>query len=218
MSKLVLATLVLLLCAGCAATRSQLPLCESVKRPIPQDKGFPGAAVALKQYHEQWGQDVQGPVDPASLDPDWPSGFGGSQCVVLAHNETTIPGAVCARVISQLVDARRWPEWYSNAANVSIDDGAERLNPGTKFRFTTFGSPQTCEVRYADHRVSWSCTGQPDTSIHHRWYCTETGGSTLVSTQECQKGLSLAAANIGGALKETMQRGHQVWLESLKCR
>ena len=50
-----------------------------------------------------------------------------------------------ARIWSHIIDANKWPEWYSNAREVKIT-GDTVLKDGTMFRWTTFGLPIESKV------------------------------------------------------------------------
>src|SRR5580692_3384515 len=50
-------------------------------------------------------------------DIHWPQGFDPSQADLFSHNELLI-NASCARIWSHIIDANKWPEWYSNAEEV----------------------------------------------------------------------------------------------------
>jgi hypothetical protein len=185
------------------------------------------AATFLKTNYPdaQWFAEVRDGRDPRSQDR-WPDRF--QTCAVLADNQLRIRRTSCAQVAGALLDARQWPTWYANAADVRL--GEDALRAGARFLFTTFGSAQTCAVVEATPtRVSWTCEntcflGLCGGDIHHRWNCTEADDGALVSTQECQVGPAIQAAvgllpgAAGTTMKDTMQRGHQVWLESLACR
>ena len=197
-------------------TSRQRPLCESLKARIPREPDRIAGFLLLS--YEQWGEDVpKASVDPAASKA-WPEGFGDVLCTVLANNQIELPGATCPQVTALLVDAPRWPSWYANATKVTVTPPATKLEPDAEFSVTTFGLEQSCHVTYVDDRVGWSCE-RPGTAVqtHQRWNCTESSAGAFVSTQECQKGVSEEIAFLTG-LKRTLQRGHQVWLESLRCK
>ena len=224
MREIVVAVLVVVSIGLTTPALAQSELCDMLRTQprVPQDDVWTAAAL-LRDRYQTWAADVP----PAAVDPRsnsvWPAGFGGQECTVFANNQITVPTASCATVKNWLVDAHSWRDWYSNVADVDRKQG-ETLSPGTKFQFTTFGSRQTCTVVNADDRlVSWTCDNTGNLGhIHHRWNCSETSDGVLISTQECQNGPAMWLARLtrpaGGAMKDTMQRGHQVWLEGLRCK
>ena len=69
----------------------------------------------------------------------WPKGLEPQSVDVFVHNEGWIdapPGIVW----KNLVDASRWPTWYSNSADVQIEGGHDTLAQGVTFRWKTFGA------------------------------------------------------------------------------
>jgi polyketide cyclase/dehydrase/lipid transport protein len=217
------AVLFLVATAQPAVGEPQWEHCEALKMSrVPQDS-LRAAAIFLRNHYETWAADVpSGWADPRS-NARWPTGFGGPECTVFANNQITVR-ASCEQVVDLLVDAPQWPDWYPNGSDVDLK-GAAKLTAKARFGFTTFGSAQTCHVVEATNAlVSWSCENTAGLGrIHHRWNCTEIGdGHAVVSTQECQNGLVIGLAKWfkpgGNTMKETMQRGHQVWLESLRCK
>ena len=224
MRRMVFAVLFLVSTGNPAVGQPQWPHCETLKMSRVPQEGLRAAAIFLRNHYETWAADVPSEwVDPRSNAP-WPAGFGGPDCAVFANNQITVRGASCEQVMALLVDARQWPTWYPNGSDVDLK-GAATLTVNADFGFKTFGSAQTCQVvDLTSALVSWSCENTGGLGrIHHRWNCSElSDGTTVVSTQECQNGLVISAVKLfkpaGSTMKETMQRGHQVWLESLRCK
>ena len=63
----------------------------------------------------------------------WPVGFSPKQTDAFVHNQIFINAP--AKVIwSNLVNAKDWPSWYSNSADVQITNADEdRLGPKSQF-------------------------------------------------------------------------------------
>ncbi len=90
----------------------------------------------------------------------------------------------------------------------------------------TFGSKQNCEVSpkmtiSKGFRFSWSCSNSLGAGkIHHRWDCQTIENGIRLATLECQNGPAIKIADLalGGHMIDMMQRGHQAWLEGIRCR
>src|SRR5580698_10080508 len=63
----------------------------------------------------------------------WPQGLEPTNVDVFVHNEGWID-APPAVVWKNLVDASKWPTWYSNSADVQIEGGHDTLAQGVTFR------------------------------------------------------------------------------------
>src|SRR6202043_3361358 len=76
----------------------------------------------------------------------WPEGFSPKQTDAFVHNQIFINAP--AKVIwSNLVNAKDWPSWYSNSADVQITNADEnRLGPKSQFKWKTFGFPVSSRV------------------------------------------------------------------------
>jgi uncharacterized protein YndB with AHSA1/START domain len=76
----------------------------------------------------------------------WAAGFEPESSSVYARNEIAI-AAPAERVWRWLIRAAKWPEWYSNSANVSFLSGEPPdLALDTEFRWKTFGATITSRV------------------------------------------------------------------------
>jgi len=87
--------------------------------------------------------------DVAKRSPDlhWPDGFSPDDADLFAHNEVSISPS-CATVWQHLVEAPKWPLWYSNSDDVHmLNDQTGLLQQASKFEFNTFG-------RHIDAKVS----------------------------------------------------------------
>lgn len=147
---------------------------------------------------------------PSTVDPAWPERYTPGRCPVYARNEGLVappPDLVWAA----LVDAHAWPRWYRNARAVTID-GPDRLTPGARFRWRTFGVRVRCVVTdFEPHRLlAWE--GRAFGSMgYHRWILRAgPGGGTHVITEEVQTGH--AARVLAPLMRRGLLREHQHWI------
>lgn len=167
--------------------------------------------------------------DPRESRPHpWPKGFEPGVTPIFAHNEIEI-AASSARVFSALLAARTWPGYYENASKLELPDGVDRLGPGVKFRFTTFGVAFAAEITLfeAEQALGWTCKGgMPELSVHHRWLLEPSGAGTRLVTEEtnfisgfawlgplsrwCNQKLAESGT------REALPAAHQRWLTELK--
>ena len=145
----------------------------------------------------------------------WAAGFGPESSSVYARNEIVI-AAPAERVWRWLIRAAKWPEWYSNSANVSFLSGEPPdLALGTEFRWKTFGATITSRVIVFEPPLElvWDAHGVLD--ANHGWIIeADSGGGCRVITEECQNGILPKLA--WWYLRPMLLRGHQKWIESLK--
>jgi len=114
--------------------------------------------------------------DLANRSPDihWPGGFDPTKADLFSHNQLVIH-ASCERVWEHIVDATKWPEWYSNSKDVHLLNGAKLLGADTTWRWTTFGLPLESKVHeYVPHtRLGWyGYTPGTQPTFYHTWYLT----------------------------------------------
>jgi Polyketide cyclase / dehydrase and lipid transport len=145
----------------------------------------------------------------------WPQDLNPSNGDSFVHNEIWINAP--ARVIWQnLIDAKNWPKWYSNAADVQIN-GSEILTPDATFTWKTFGFPVTSKIHefVPGKRIGWYGQG---TGIlaYHSWLIIEKNGGCQVVTEEAQVGPSAVKFNV--EQPTAMSDGHHWWLSALKVR
>jgi hypothetical protein len=147
----------------------------------------------------------------------WPEGFSPKQTDAFVHNQIFINAP--AKVIwSNLINAKDWPSWYSNSADVQITNpDKDRLGPKSQFEWKTFGFPVSSRVNefVPDTRLGWFGDG---TGIHayHTWLIIEEGNGCEVVTEETQNGPAAVAFNLNqpGAMYDA----HDWWLAALKVR
>jgi hypothetical protein len=155
---------------------------------------------------------IQGNVHGSQI--RWPERFDPRRAPVFVSNELSVPAPVQA-VWQRLVRAPLWPTYYSNSADVVLDDGADALGEGTTFRWKTFGVKLRTRVTEFEpvQRIAWLAEGR-GVEAYHAWLLTPTAdGGCHILTQETQYGW---LARLGRVLMpHRMHRQHQRWLEGL---
>jgi len=168
----------------------------------------------------QTGDTMQKPIKQLNEASDfihWPEGFSPKQTDAFVHNQIFIDAP--AKVIwSNLVNAKDWPTWYSNSADVQITNSDEgRLGPTSQFTWKTFGFPVNSRVNefVPNTRLGWFGDG---TGIHayHTWLIIEKSNGCEVVTEETQNGPSAVAFNLDQP--RAMYDAHDWWLAALKVR
>jgi len=155
--------------------------------------------------------------DAAKRSPDfhWPVGFSPDDADLFAHNEIFI-NASCVAVWQHLVEAPKWPLWYSNAHDVHIlNDQTGLLQQDSKFEFSTFGMHFDAKVSeyVSNSRLAWFGKG-PDVNAYHAWLFAPLARGCQVITEEVAKGQG--AIGIRNSDPNAMHKGHELWLTSLK--
>lgn len=155
----------------------------------------------------------------------WPKGYLPGFSANFASNELIVADLSAVDVWPFLAEARRWPSYYENSANVRFQDGAGPvLAEGTRFYFETFGFPVEAEVveyvapvdgepgRVAWH--GWSGDGATRLDVHHAWLVEDlSDGRVRILTQETQNGEP--AKDLAKTRPNPMINGHQDWLDGL---
>jgi hypothetical protein len=66
-------------------------------------------------------------------DIHWPDGFHPEQADFFAHNEIVV-NASCKTVWDHVIEAEKWPSWYSNSHNMKLLNSADgKLHEDTRF-------------------------------------------------------------------------------------
>ncbi|MBT9431308.1 SRPBCC domain-containing protein [Candidatus Sodalis endolongispinus] len=155
----------------------------------------------------------------------WPAQYQPGFCDNFVSSETIEAGLGAAEVWPWLNDAVRWPDYYTNAANVYLyDQAGPALASGVRFYFETFGFTVEAQVveqvapgsgqpgRLAWH--GWSGEGETRLDVHHAWLIEDLpGGRVRVLTQETQNGTPAVA--LARTRPNPMLNGHQTWLDGL---
>jgi uncharacterized protein YndB with AHSA1/START domain len=144
----------------------------------------------------------------------WPDRYHPDNVPVHVRNELDM-AASPEQVWSWLIRATRWPEWYSNAANVEIvDGGGPDLTDGARFRWKTFDVTITSTVRefVPFERIAWDAQAF-GLDVYHAWLLQPSGTGCLVITEESQHGLLARLGKL--AMPGRMYKYHQLWLEAL---
>jgi hypothetical protein len=150
-----------------------------------------------------------------SADIRWPDGLDPADADLFAHN-TVVINAPATTVWEKLVAAAAWPTWYSNAADVVIDDPSGELRQDVTFSWTTFGL--TIASKVADFvpysRLSWYGNGDQLRAYHTWLLIPRFGDSTYVVMEEI--GMGEGAQHLALTNPGHMHRGHDLWNVSLK--
>jgi Polyketide cyclase / dehydrase and lipid transport len=146
----------------------------------------------------------------------WPEGFDPQKADLFSHNSLLVHSN-CEKVWSHIVDAGKWPQWYPNAKDVALLNGAKVLGDGTIWRWTTFGLPLESRVHeYVPYtRLGWygyAPGAQP--IFYHTWFLTPQGADCMVVMDEA--GIGKDAAHLRETDGSLMHRGHDLWLATLK--
>ena len=145
----------------------------------------------------------------------WPADADPDHADLFAHNDIVI-NAPAEVIWDRLIRAAAWPDWYSNAASVTVNDPGGVLGPGITFDWVTFGADIHSTVHEFEpaSRIGWYGTTDHWLAYHTWLLMPRPDGSTYVVMEETGDGLNprkLAEANPGH-----MHRGHDLWNISLK--
>jgi hypothetical protein len=145
----------------------------------------------------------------------WPQGIVPEQADLFAHNDIVI-AAPAAKIWERLIHAAAWPEWYSNASDVTVNAPGGLLGPGVTFDWITFGARIRSTIHEFEQsaRIGWY--GETDQWMaYHTWLLQPRDErTTYVVMEETGTGANpkkLAQSNPGH-----MHRGHDLWNISLK--
>ena len=173
---------------------------QPLDKPVPMVATADIGQVASELLQQNWtGKRV-----------DRPPGTGGSSQIFI--------NAPAKIIWSNLVNAKDWPSWYSNSADVQITNADEdRLGPKSQFKWKTFGFPVSSRLNefVPDIRLGWFGDG---TGIHayHTWLIIEKSNGCEVVTEETQNGPAAVAFNLNQP--RAMYDAHDWWLAALKVR
>ena len=124
--------------------------------------------------------------------------------------------ATGGKIWEHLIRATAWPDWYSNASDVTVNASSGLLGAGVTFDWVTFGAHIHSTVHEFEPtaRIGWY--GETDQWLaYHTWLLEPRDeGITYVVMEETGTGLNprkLAGSNPGH-----MHRGHDLWNISLK--
>ena len=157
---------------------------------------------------------IRDDVTHRSADIHWPDGLEPTEAGLFAHNEIVIDAPPEA-IWRHLIAATAWPRWYSNAANVVVNDPSELLADGVSFDWTTFGFGISSTVAefVPSARLGWYGRGEA-LEAYHTWLLIPRERGTHIVMEEIGLGdgaKQLAQSNLGH-----MHRGHDLWNISLK--
>ena len=127
---------------------------------------------------------IQDDITHRSADIHWPDGLTPTDSDLFAHNEIVIR-APAEQIWQHLIAATAWPWWYSNAANVIVNDPSELLAASVTFDWTTFGLQISSTVaEFAPPvRLGWYGNGE-GLRAYHTWLLVPREDSTYVVMEE----------------------------------
>jgi hypothetical protein len=157
---------------------------------------------------------IQDDITHRSADIHWPNGLRATSANLFAHNEI-VTEAPAHQIWQHLIAATAWPSWYSNAANVVVNDSTELLAEGVSFEWATFGLAISSTVGefVPDARLGWYGRGE-GLEAYHTWLLIPREHGSYIVMEEIglgDTGKQLAQVNSGH-----MHRGHDLWNISLK--
>jgi uncharacterized membrane protein len=124
-----------------------------------------------------------------SADIRWPIGFDPVHADLFAHNAVVI-NAPARSIWAMLIAADAWPDWYSNASDVVVDDPSGELAEDLTFSWKTFGLTIASQVAeftpYA--RLGWRLNGNQLRAYHTWLLVPRPGDSTYVVMEEIGMG------------------------------
>ncbi len=145
----------------------------------------------------------------------WPDGCSPEEADHFAHNEIFI--AAPRHVIwHNLIEAEKWPEWYSNSHDVRVVGSSTGvLEADSVFDWSTFGLALTSRIwEFApESRIGWFGDTE-GLHAYHTWLLLEEENGCRVVMEEVGKGPTAIAMHRDQP--DAMHEGHDLWNESLK--
>ncbi|HET8576786.1 MAG TPA: SRPBCC domain-containing protein [Methylomirabilota bacterium] len=145
----------------------------------------------------------------------WPPRYAPGTAAVHVRNELEMDAPVDA-VWAWLIRAQLWPAWYGNSSDVTFLQGSPPdLNPGTRFRWRTFGVTLESTVLefVPTERIAWDARAF-GVDAYHAWVISTTPRGCHVLTEETQHGWLARLGHL--VLPRRMHTHHQRWLEQLR--
>jgi hypothetical protein len=157
---------------------------------------------------------IQDDITHRSADIHWPDGLKPTEADLFAHNEIVID-AEPEHIWQHLIAPTAWPNWYSNAANVVVNDPSDLLADGVSFEWTTFGLEISSTVAefVPNARLGWYGRGE-GLEAYHTWLLIPRERGTYIAMEEI--GLGDGAKHLAQTNPGHMHRGHDLWNISLK--
>jgi hypothetical protein len=148
-------------------------------------------------------------------DIHWPDGFHPEQADLFAHNEIVV-NASCETVWGHIIEAEKWPAWYSNSKNVKILNGTDgRLHKDSRFSWDTFGVHIESRINEfeTNSRIGWFGDGT-GMNAYHTFLLLKVDQGCHIVTEEVVKGSG--AVDFRKKQPNAMHDGHDLWLNTLK--
>jgi uncharacterized protein YndB with AHSA1/START domain len=145
----------------------------------------------------------------------WPEGIVPEQADLFAHNDIVI-AAPAGKVWEHLIYATAWPDWYSNARNVTVNAPGRLLGAGVTFDWITFGAHIHSTVHEFEPRARISWYGETDQWLaYHTWLLEPRDETTTYVVME-ETGTGANPRKLASSNPGHMHRGHELWNISLK--
>ncbi|MGV0166983.1 SRPBCC domain-containing protein [Furfurilactobacillus sp. WILCCON 0119] len=160
---------------------------------------------------------------------NWSSVFEPGNTNAFISNEIVVKNIDMRALWDNLIDTRKWQDYYSEAKNIVVEDGeTSLLNFGSRFTFETLGNAVRAEVmdfvapseESPVARIGWRgmpSDQQGDNNVLYAYqsFLVEplSNGSTRILLQESQSG---EVARKQASMKPNpVITAHQTWIENL---
>ena len=121
----------------------------------------------------------------------WPEGIVPEHADLFAHNDIVI-AAPAGKIWEHLLRPTAWPDWYSNASDVTVNAPSGLLGAGVTFDWITFGAHIHSTVHEFEPtaRIGWY--GETDQWLaYHTWLPEPRDeGTTYVVMEETGTGVN----------------------------
>ncbi|MEM9327480.1 MAG: SRPBCC domain-containing protein [Bacteroidota bacterium] len=147
---------------------------------------------------------------------NFPSPYDPSRSAIHVRNEIHIEASP-ERIWFWLTHAATWPDWYDDASNVELEDGDTHLSPTVNFKWRTFNTNISSEVKEFQpyQRLAWIARGT-GLLAYHAWLIVPDHQGCKVITEETQQGWLPSLAK--WFIRKGLLKQHQRWLEGLKSK
>lgn len=148
---------------------------------------------------------------------DWPADYTPADAAFYLHHEIDI--AASPEVVwSVIVEAESWPDWYSGASDVSVENSPTgALDAEAVFHWRTMGLSFASEIDTFEPytRLSWESRKRVIRG-YHAWLLVPTETGCRLVTDEAQHGF--LAVMQRWFLPNRLSNFHAEWLAAIKTR
>jgi hypothetical protein len=143
----------------------------------------------------------------------WLSGYEPERAMHRAQTRLEITAPARA-AWHQLVAVKSWPDRFKMSKDVILPDGKVRQEDGMSFEWAIQGVRFKSTIyQFEPFRRLCRRSSNPLISTCHIWALEERNGSTMVITDETQRGL--LPTLLGFLVRPKLRKGQEVWLDSL---